>query len=462
MNAGLQAARAALRKEAVWVVGGALRDRLLDRETDDVDLAVDGDPRAAARALARAAGGTAFALNETWGAWRVIGPERAWQADLIALDAGGLEADLARRDFTVNAMAEPLSGGELVDPHGGERDAAARRLRMVAERSFDDDPVRVLRLARMACELELVPEAATVAAASARAGGLRGAAAERVFAELKRVIVAPRAREGLALVEETGAADAVLPELSALRGVEQSAYHHLDVHDHTLAVLEAVIELERDQTPLGEHAAAVRERLEHPLADELNGWGALRFGALLHDAAKPATRAIAPTGRVTFLHHDEAGAQLAREVLGRLRASERLAGHVAALARHHLRLGFLVHEQPLSRRALYRYLKTCEPVEVDVTVLSIADRLATRGRNADRAIGAHLELAREVLGEALAWRDWREQPPLVRGDELARELGVQPGPRLGMLLAAVDEARFAGEVATREDALERARRELAR
>jgi tRNA nucleotidyltransferase/poly(A) polymerase len=286
---------------------------------------------------------------------------------------------------------------------------------------------------------------------------LREAAGERVFAELKRVVVAPRALAGLGLVEQTGAADAVLPELSALRGVEQSAYHHLDVHDHTLAVLGAVIELERDLAPLGEHAAAVRERLDRPLADELTGWGALRFGALLHDAAKPATRGIAPTGRVTFLGHDAAGAQLAREVLGRLRASERLATHVAALTRHHLRLGFLVHERPLSRHALYRYLRACEPVEVDVTVLSVADRLATRGRKADRAISAHLELAREVLDEALVWRERARQPPLVRGDELARELGVRPGPELGRLLAAIDEARFAGEVSTPVEAVALAR-----
>jgi tRNA nucleotidyltransferase/poly(A) polymerase len=435
-----------------------LRDRLLGRTTDDVDLAIDGDPRAAARALARAAGGTAFGLSEAWGAWRVIGPGRAWQADLLALADGGLDADLARRDFTVNAMAEPLAGGELVDPHGGADDVAARRLRMVGERSFEDDPVRVLRLARLACELELEPEPATVAAASGSAGQLRDAAGERVFAELKRVVVAPRALAGLGLVEQTGAADAVLPELSALRGIEQSAYHHLDVHDHTLAVLGAVIELERDLTPLGEHAAAVGERLDRPLADELTGWGALRFGALLHDAAKPATRGIAPTGRVTFLGHDAAGAQLAREVLGRLRASERLATHVASLTRHHLRLGFLVHERPLSRHALYRYLRACEPVEVDVTVLSVADRLATRGRRADRAIGAHLELAREVLGEALVWRDRTRQPPLVRGDKLARELGVRPGPELGRLLAAIDEARFAGEVNTPVEAVALARR----
>jgi hypothetical protein len=154
--------------------------------------------------------------------------------------------------------------------------------------------------------------------------------------------------------------------------------------------------------------------------------------------------------------HDRAGAQVAAAILGRLRASDRLAGHVAALTRHHLRLGFLVHAMPLSRRAVYEYLDTCAPVAVDVTVLSVADRLATRGDNADRAIAKHLELARQLLGEALCWEAHPPRPP-VRGDELARALGLSPGPLIGDLLHELEEASFAGELGSREEAIEHAR-----
>ena len=160
---------------------------------------------------------------------------------------------------------------------------------------------------------------------------------------------------------------------------------------------------------------------------------------------------------MTFIGHDEAGAGLARAALTRLRASERLRAHVAALARHHLRLGFLVRERPLSRRTVYRYLRACEPVAADVTVLSVADRLATRGRGAERAIPAHLELARELLGEALRWREDGPPVPLLRGDELARELGLAPGPLLGELLEGLREAQFAGEVTERGEAIAYAR-----
>jgi hypothetical protein len=158
--------------------------------------------------------------------------------------------------------------------------------------------------------------------------------------------------------------------------------------------------------------------------------------------------------------HDAAGAQTAIQILARLRASIRLREHVAALVRGHLRLGFLVHQRPLGRRAIYRYLRDSDSVGVDVTVLSVADRLATRGDRSQEAIAAHLRLAEQMLCEALDWLGSPPRPPL-RGDELAAALGVVPGPGLGEMLEELQEAAFAGEILTREDAVDQARRLLA-
>jgi tRNA nucleotidyltransferase/poly(A) polymerase len=459
--APLDVARGALGGVRAWLVGGAVRDRLLGRPTADVDLAVDGDARAAAKAVARAAHGPAFELSGTFGAWRVIGPRRAWQIDLTPLQGGSLQEDLSRRDFTINAMAEPLAGGELIDLFGGAADLAAGCLRMIAPQTFDADPLRVLRLARFACELGLTPDPDTVREAAARAARITDVAAERVWAELRRVVVADAVRDGLALMDALGLTAHVLPELVELRGVEQNAYHHLDVYDHTLEVLDEVVALERDPgaaLDAPELDAPLRALLAEPLSDELTRAGALRFGALLHDVAKPETQTRHEDGSVLgFPGHSDLGAEQSRAILARLKTSERLRAHVAALARHHLRLGFLVHQAPLDRRAIYDYLVTTHPVEVDVSLLSVADRLATRGRKADESIARHLDVARIVLPEALAYAEYRRQPPLVRGDELATALGIAPGPRLGELLAALDAARYAGEVGTRDEALALAR-----
>ncbi|MDX6680666.1 MAG: poly(A) polymerase [Solirubrobacteraceae bacterium] len=447
--------RAALAGRQAWLVGGAVRDRLLQRPTADLDLVVDGDVGSAARSLARAVRGPAFELSEAFGAWRVMAGDRSWQADLNPLRGGSLEADLALRDFTINAMAQPLEGGERVDPHGGEADLAARRLRAVGPRAFADDPLRALRLVRLAVELGLEPDAATSDLARRQAARVAAVAQERVFAELKRILGADGVVASLRLMDALGLTASILPELAALHGVQQNRYHHADVHGHTIEVLEQVIALQADPgSVLGEeHAGAVRALLAEPLADDLDRGLALRVGALLHDAAKPATLGHREDGSPTFLGHDSAGAQIARDVLTRLRASERLKAHVAALVRHHLRLGFLVHDRPLTRRALYRYLSTCAPVEVDVTLLSVADRLATRGRKASESIANHLELAREVLPATLAWRAAGRRVPLVRGDVLALALDLDDGPQLGRLLAAIDEARFAGEVSAPDEAI---------
>jgi poly(A) polymerase len=440
-----------------WLVGGAVRDRLLGRRTGDYDFVTTGAIEPLARALARAVRAHAFSLSEGFGVWRVTARDRSWQVDLLPLAGGTIEEDLAKRDLTVNAIAEPLRGGDHVDPFGGVEDLRARRLRMVSPGAFAADPLRSLRLARLSCELEFEVERDTARAAAASAPALSAVAAERVFAELKRIVTADRAVAGLELMDALGATDAVLPELTRLRGVEQSQYHHLDVHHHTRAVLAEVIELERGALGwAGEHAEAVARLLAEPLGNELSRGQALRFGALLHDVAKPQTREVTSEGRVTFFGHDDAGAEIAAQVLARLRASDRLAAHVAALTRHHLRLGFLVHQAPLDRRAIYRYLSACEPVEVDVTLLSVADRLATRGKVAQDAIARHLELARQLLGDALAWRSHRPRPP-VRGDDLARAVGMRPGRELGQILQELEEASFAGEISSREEAIERAR-----
>jgi len=459
----LRAARAALAGTAAWLVGGAPRDRALGRDTLDLDIVVDSCARDAARAIARAAGGAAcFELSEEFSGWRVVARERTWQVDVQPLRGGSLAADLALRDFTIGAIAEPLAGGERVyDPLGGLVDLAARRLRMASPRAFADDPLRVLRLVRLALDLDFQIDPDTAAAARAAAPELRRVSGERVFMELRRIVASPRALDGLQLMDSLGITAAVLGELDALRGVQQSRFHHRDVHGHTLEVLDRTIALQADPGAVlgaGELAEPLTALLAEPLADELTRGDALRWGALLHDAAKPLTAATGRDGRVTFLGHDARGAELARSILERLRASERLRAHVAALVRHHLRLGFLVHEpQPLERRMVFAYLQATSPVEVDITLLSVADRLATRGDRAGEAIEAHLRLARPMLADALRWRTGGPPRPLWRGDELAGALQIPAGPRLGEILRELAAAQYAGEVATREQALARAR-----
>ena len=444
-----------------WLVGGTVRDAVLARPVEDADVVVAGDAEPVARAIASRVDGFVFPLSERFGAWRVIARDRSWQSDLTPA-RGAIEEDLALRDFTVNAMAVPASDpARLLDPLGGEPDLRAGTLRAAGPRAFADDPLRVLRLARFACDLGFRVDPATSALAGVEAPRIGEVAPERSFYELRRLIAGPEPRRGIDLMDSVGLVAALLPELELLKGVQQNPYHHLDVWGHTLEVLEQVVSLTGDPARvLGDDAEAVAQELARPLADDLTRGQALRFGALLHDAGKPATRAVSDDGRVLFWGHDGVGADISRSFVRRMHASTALGDYLAALAQHHLRLGFLVHDRPLSRRGVYRYMRATEPVEVEVTALSIADRLATMGpKTRQRAVEEHIDLARELMREALAWRGGDQPRSPVAGDELMAELGMSPGPEVGRLLGEIDEAAFAREVRTREEALALARRE---
>jgi poly(A) polymerase len=447
--------------DGVWIVGGAVRDAALGRAVADLDLAVAGDPGTAARAIGKGVGEHAFELSAEFGTWRVVAREGGWQIDVTALRGGSIEADLGERDFTIGAVAVPLHGEEPLDPHAGLTDLAEKRLRAVSDQSFLADPLRLLRAPRLAAELdlEIEPRTADLArAAAARAGEPAG---ERQLAELRQLMGGPDPLRGLSLLGALGVEGAVLPELELLRGVEQGPNHHLDVYDHTIAVLEHTLEVEADLDRFaGDRAEEVRALLEEPLADEMNRRTALRFGALLHDIAKPETKAEF-NGFVGFKGHDEVGAETIATVCGRLRASRKLTQHLQGLARHHLRLGFLIAEMPLPPRRVHAYLRATEPVTVDVTLLTVADRLSARGAGpiaSPEMVAAHLQLAREMIAAGLDWRREGPPEPLLRGDEIAAELGIEPGPELGSALAELEAAQYAGEVTDRAGAIEHLRR----
>jgi putative nucleotidyltransferase with HDIG domain len=340
-------------------------------------------------------------------------------------------------------------------------DIEAKRLRAVSDRSFSADPLRLLRAARLGAELGFELDTETLRLARESAGRAGEPAGERQLAELRQLIAGPDPLRGLALLDEVGATAGVLPELEALRGVGQNPNHHLDVHGHTLEVLANVLTVEGDLDRFaGDAADDVRALLDEPLADELTRGGALRFGAVLHDTGKPVTRQEHGGGMVSFIGHDREGATIVRAACARLKTSRALARHLEALTLHHLHLGFMTRERPLPRRRLFDYLRLTDPVAADVTLLTVADRLAARGGGptaSPEMIEAHLELAREVLPEAVAWH--RDGPPRspIAGDELAAALGIEPGPLLGKLLTEVEAGVFTGDVKSPDDAIALAR-----
>lgn len=475
--------RRALPAEArVWVVGGAVRDALLNRRIRDLDFAVDGDALKMARLASNALDGAYYPLDAEREVGRVILKSEAGDLtlDFARLRGPDLAADLAARDFTVNAMAVALDDAEtLIDPLGGLADVRAKLIRVCSPTAIADDPVRGVRAIRLAAQLDFRLDKDTRSLVRAQAGALGHVSPERVRDEFVRCVNGPRPSAALRALDLLGLLNPILPELAALKGVVQSPPHTLDVWEHTLAVVARLDEVLRLLGPvhdvdaasdlilglisvqLGRYRHALTEHLRAPLTPERTARAALMLAALWHDAGKPATRTADPDGRIRFLTHETVGADLAEKRLTELRLSGDELKRIRLIIANHMRPRQLSSQKAVSRRAIYRFFRDTGAAGVDSVLLSLADFLGKHGGEPppQDEWAHHLAVCAQLLEAYFERRAERVSPPaLITGHDLMSELGLAPGPRLGQLLEAVREAQAVGEVADRVSALEFARR----
>lgn len=454
-----------------YLVGGFVRDALLGREMADVDIAVGGDALAAGQALAEALGGTYVLLDAENRIARVV---LKGQPDIdLSSFSGTIEQDLARRDFSIDAMALDLQGlmsgaVPVLDPRHGMDDLDHGIVRSVSGTSLSDDPVRLLRAVRIAGELCFAIEHMTGVLVRQSAGMLAGVAGERVREELLRLLDVSRGGRFLLTLDEFGLLDVLFPEMLPTRDVTQPAEHHWDVFQHSVHAVSAV-DFILHQGMWDYPAPGVLEAVPWSEAcaqhfEGLVGGGCtrrtlLKLVAFLHDVAKPQTKAPDENGRMRFLGHPEQGEAVVTQVLQRLRFSTRETKLAGIMVKYHLRPTQM--GEPPSGRAIYRYFRDTGDAGVDILYLSLADHLATRGPD---LIPSHWRLhadnVRYVLDEH--YRHPVTIPPqkLVDGNDVMDVFGLPPGKRVGELLEAVREAQAAGELTTRQEALDYIQRKV--
>ena len=445
----------------VWLVGGVVRDALLGRAVGDLDLALAEGSEAVARRLADRVGGAFVPIGAAHGVARVILPDPPGTVvDLANFRGPTIEADLAGRDVTVDALAVPLAGlgagpVPVVDPTGGLGDLAARRLRACGPSAFADDPVRVVRLLRLAHELDFTVEAGTEGQARATAARVAQAPPERVRDEVTHLLRLPLTAPALRVADQWGVVDALLPEAAAMRQATQSPPHRFTVWEHSLRAVDAIDALLGDLPLLAPHAGRVAERLAEPLGSGLTGREVLKLAVLLHDVAKPETRSVDPDGRIHFTGHDRLGAERAAAVAVRLRWPGRATTVLARLVRQHLRPMHLAMLPAISPRARYRFFRDLGEAVPALVCLTLADAAATDGRPpADVYRGPTRALLGSLLaGEVEAARA-ATATPLLRGEDVMTAFGLPPGPEVGRLLRGAWEAQALGHCRTREEALE--------
>lgn len=461
---------ASLPSDDIFLVGGGVRDLLLGRELKDVDLACrDAEKVALGLAKALDAGFVPLGRAHDPPSFRVV-PRNADQGgddsghsflDVTEIHGRDIAEDLGRRDFTVNAMALALGdlsslknpGPSLIDPYGGLNDLHRGLIRQTGPRTIADDPARILRGFRLRAQLGWALDPTTLSEIEKRAPALAKVPAERLTSELRLILECPGGGRLLAEMERAGVLAVLFPELRDMRGCGQNHFHHLDVFEHSLAAVDHC------EVLLAELNAVFGE-LREPILAVLTGWRLpwLKLAVLLHDIGKPGTKAHRSTRenteRITFYGHDALGAAMAESIAVRLRLSTAERKYLTGLIRHHLHVGVLLRPEA-KLKARLRWMRRLGPDLIPAILLCLADVRATLGP----ASSLQEHQAQEIRGVALI-REYLEQTrttfsvaPLINGHDLLA-LGLPPGPLLGRILKQLQEAQDAGEITTREEALQ--------
>ncbi|MFN2106368.1 MAG: HD domain-containing protein [Candidatus Promineifilaceae bacterium] len=460
----------------VYLVGGTVRDALLGRTSHDLDFVVPREAIQLTFRVADAIGAPAYVLDKERDTGRIVLSAENMMMDFSRYRGPDLFADLADRDFTINALAIALTArtkGAIIDPTGGLADLDAGLLRLTQPDSLRRDPARAMRAVRLAKQLgyRLTPESEAAVAAAAPA--LSEISAERVRDELLKIMGLTAAAEAVEQLYELGLLAVVLPEVDALASVEQSEPHHEAVLPHTISVLRWLGRLERSlfseekaydpalgaaRSQLAPYLEALDDRQQRAVDGGLDGRLVLRLAALFHDTGKKDTMTYDDDeGRYRFFGHAEEGAELASRRLRKLSLSNDAARQVELIVAEHMRPLMLAKSlgvQP-SRRAAYRYFKATGDSGLDVGLLSLADHLATYDGPGDSAKWE------ELLGLVAAlfayyfeqYEETVKPPALVNGRDLMEYLNMHPGPEIGRLLSLIEENQAAGQLNTREEAL---------
>ncbi|MFC2057139.1 CCA tRNA nucleotidyltransferase [Chloroflexota bacterium] len=459
----------------VYVVGGFVRDLLLERDTADIDIAVASDALEVAPKVATALGGKYVLLDEVNRVGRVVLMNKGAPSSKVKLELdfstfkGKIEQDLARRDFTINAIAVSLSqfrkgfsDVQLVDPFNGWEDLRQGIIRVVAETAFASDAARLIRAVRLAAELGFSIDMKTETLIQHYSYLIASVAGERVREELLRLLSIPGGGKFLTYLDELGLLTAVFPELVQTKEVRQPKEHFWDVFDHSLQTVTAVDFLLRQgawEYAGGEVLAAVpwsavlAQHFDQEISSGSTRRSLLKLAAFLHDVSKPQTKALV-NGRIRFLEHAKEGAAIAANILEKLRFSTKEIKLVEMLVRHHLRPSQMSQGGLPTHRAIYRYFRDTEEASIDTLFLNLADHLATRGPNLDLANWQeHTRLVDYVIGQHFNQENIVHPPKLVDGHDIINIYSMIPGPEVGEVLEAVREAQASGEVATRQEAL---------
>lgn len=448
----------------IFFVGGGLRDMIAAGKVGDMDFAVKYSVREVADAVADLINGTSFPLGREKGCYRVSLKRGGTlsELDFTAYKGPGIEDDLRKRDFTINAMALSVNGlfekdaPEILDPFEGRADLSEGRLRLVSDNAIDEDPLRILRGFRLSAAFALDMDEEFLTLASEKRTKLKDVSPERIRTELFKTLDHDGACHFIERMVDLEILQEIVPELSSWDDIDQGDKHRFRLLKHSLKTLRYLESILENEYPI---FVSYRDKLGSHLKEEIeygiNRRAMLKFAALLHDSGKPCC--LGREGdRVTFYGHDEEGARINRCIAGRLKVGRFGRRVLANITRRHMRVLHLSRVEKVTGRAMDRFVRDCGEETPEVLLLALADAWATRDTrdveytDVEMVVGLLMERYLE-LGE-------EEVVSFLGGRDVMELLGIGEGPEVGKHLALLREEEMAGRINSVSDAVEFLRR----
>jgi tRNA nucleotidyltransferase/poly(A) polymerase len=448
-----------LKKTGAFVVGGAVRDRLLGRPYTDVDVIIPEDPAALAAKIATAVGGNAFALDEERGIQRVTLKDGS-TLDIARRQGGSLETDLDRRDFTINALAVPVEAWEtprwrsaVIDRHDGQKHLRAKKIIAVSNQIWKDDPLRLLRAFRIAAELGFSIPPATLDQIRRNKAKIKKPAPERKRDEMLRLFDTSDAHRLLVLMDGCGFLDEIFPFAKRLRSTAVKHYGPGGVLKHTLDSVRCFEDVLRDRTWFRGLNEKIKKYLDEPVAGHSRR-AHCKWGLLLHDIGKPDTMSYDDTGRLRFFEHEFVGAKKIPAMAQRLRWSSTESARYAGYVRNHMRPGNLASQARVTDKAIHRFFRDLGDDAIAMLLISLGDHLTyLTPAQKRRRRSSHEKVTIKMVRRFYTAREKVLPPKVLDGHDVMAALKIKPSPLIGALLKDVQEAQSGGKVKTKADAL---------
>lgn len=438
--------------DETYIVGGFLRDFILNKDSSDIDLAVkSGMAEGFAKYIADSISGYFVTLDEVNHIYRVVFENKKDYVDIADIEGQDIYEDLARRDFSMNALALNIKNMQLIDPFGGVESIKNKVIKAISQKNMLDDPIRLLRAFRFQSALGFVMDRNLRQITESHAGLLKQTAAERINAELVKLFLGKDCVNTLKDMDNCGMLELIFPEVKDIKKVPPNTHHHLCLLEHCYSVVDYV------QKFYEEAEYKVKAHFDEVVFGANPRLAYLKLAAFLHDIGKPATWEIEEgTGRHRFIKHDDIGAKIAEKPLKDLKFSNKQIAYIQKIIKYHLYPANVAMIEQDNEKAVLRFFRKMGDEVIDLIAIAYGDRLSARGPDiTDEIVEANINGLKRLLEKYLASESSLQPlPKLLSGNEIMQILNIEPSRELGRIVNMLYEAQISSDVVTKEEAVE--------